>query len=542
MPTYKTPGVYVEEISTLPPSVAEVETAIPAFIGFTEKGLPLLPKRVSSLKEYEDFFGGADPEKDISVIIEQVKEDGREIEKVVDVILKKTSANVLYYAMQLYYANGGGPCYVVSAGLISSGSGADINTYIDAIDASSREDEPTLIVLPDAPFTLPAEQYYKVMDHAIQECTRLGDRFALVDVVVEGDSLNSIQLFRNSITASESRQLKYSAAYFPYLNTELSYIYRYNDRDENDTTFNVLMPANEKNAALLQDAMERAQLAKGKAVNARKNAGKLKRDADGLNADDPTKAAANEAATNAASDATKFEQEATAIEAEVQNLSSTGVTKKRYRDLSDLSKNQIKQKIGELGVRLTPCAAIAGVYASVDKGRGVWKAPANVSLAFVRSTTVSITHDDQRDMNVDVTAGKSVNAIRPFIGKGIMVWGARTLDGNSNEWRYVSVRRFFNMVEESIKKSTYWAVFEPNDRNTWTLVRAMIENYLMLKWRDGALAGAKPDDAYFVRVGLGQTMSPVDVLEGRMIIEIGLAAVRPAEFVILKFSHKMQTT
>jgi uncharacterized protein len=225
----------------------------------------------------------------------------------------------------------------------------------------------------------------------------------------------------------------------------------------------------------------------------------------------------------------------------VQDLNK-GVNKRRYRDLSDLSKNQIKKKIGELGVQLTPCAAIAGVYASVDSARGVWKAPANVSLNFVRSTNMTITQDDQKDMNIDVNAGKSINAIRPFIGKGILVWGARTLDGNSNEWRYVNVRRFFNMVEESIKKSTYWAVFEANDKNTWTLVRAMIENYLILKWREGALAGAKPDDAFFVRVGLGQTMSPIDVLEGRMIIEVGLAAVRPAEFIILKFSHKLQTT
>ena len=143
-------------------------------------------------------------------------------------------------------------------------------------------------------------------------------------------------------------------------------------------------------------------------------------------------------------------------------------------------------------------------------------------------------------MNIDVNAGKSVNAIRPFIGKGILIWGARTLDGNSNEWRYVSVRRFFNMVEESIKKSTYWAVFEPNDRNTWTLVRAMIENYLILKWRDGALAGVKPEQAFYVHVGLGTTMNAVDVLEGRMNIEIGMAVARPAEFIVLKFTQLMQ--
>src|SRR5690606_17988716 len=144
-----------------------------------------------------------------------------------------------------------------------------------------------------------------------------------------------------------------------------------------------------------------------------------------------------------------------------------------------------------------------------------------------------------QDLNVHTT-GKSINAIRSFTGKGILVWGARTLAGNDNEWRYVPVRRFFNMAEESIKKATEQFVFEPNDANTWVRVRAMIENFLILQWRAGALAGAKPEQAFYVRIGLGQTMSAIDVLEGRMNVEIGMAVVRPAEFIILKFSHKMQ--
>src|SRR5699024_9587603 len=125
---------------------------------------------------------------------------------------------------------------------------------------------------------------------------------------------------------------------------------------------------------------------------------------------------------------------------------------------------------------------------------------------------VKITSEDQQDLNVDPNTGKSVNAIREFTGKGTLVWGARTLAGNDNEWRYVPVRRFFNMVEESVKKSTYWAVFEPNDANTWVKVRTMIENYLTQLWRDGALAGAKPDQAFFVKVGLGLTMTQQDIL------------------------------
>ncbi|HET9363314.1 MAG TPA: phage tail sheath C-terminal domain-containing protein, partial [Vicinamibacterales bacterium] len=125
---------------------------------------------------------------------------------------------------------------------------------------------------------------------------------------------------------------------------------------------------------------------------------------------------------------------------------------------------------------------------------------------------------------------------------GTMVWGARTLAGNDNEWRYVSVRRFFNMVEESVKKSTYFAVFEPNDATLWVKVRGMIENYLIDKWREGALAGALPKDAFYVKCGLGTTMSAQDILEGRLHVEIGMAVVRPAEFIVLKFFHKLQTS
>jgi uncharacterized protein len=192
------------------------------------------------------------------------------------------------------------------------------------------------------------------------------------------------------------------------------------------------------------------------------------------------------------------------------------------------------------GTTLPPSAAIAGVYTAVDSDRGVWKAPANVSLNYVIAPSVLMDNYGQEDLNVDVNGGKSINAIRSFVNKGTLVWGARTLAGNDNEWRYISVRRFFNMVEESVKKSTEWAVFEPNDAKTWGKVKGMIENYLYQKWMDGALAGAKFDDAYFVKIGLGLTMTAQDILEGRMIVEIGMAVVRPAEFIILKFSHKLQ--
>ncbi len=188
---------------------------------------------------------------------------------------------------------------------------------------------------------------------------------------------------------------------------------------------------------------------------------------------------------------------------------------------------------------LPPSGAAAGVYASTDRSRGVWKAPANVSLRGVIAPAYKLTDQEQSTLNVHET-GKSINAIRAFTGKGILVWGARTLAGNDNEWRYINVRRFFIFAEESTKKSSEPFVFEANDANTWVRVRAMIENFLTIQWRQGALAGATTKEAFYVKIGLGETMTALDILEGRMIVEIGLAVVRPAEFIILRFSHKMQ--
>jgi len=202
--------------------------------------------------------------------------------------------------------------------------------------------------------------------------------------------------------------------------------------------------------------------------------------------------------------------------------------------------NQAKKAIESKPVVLAPSSAMAGVYGKVDGTSGVWKSPANVGLSFVQEPTIKISDRDQDALNIDSNGGKSINAIRTFTGKGTLVWGARTLDGNSNEWRYISVRRFFNMVEESVKKATERFVFEPNTANTWIRVQAMIENFLNQQWQDGALAGSKPEEAYYVSVGLNKTMSTQDILEGRMVIEVGMAAVRPAEFIVLRFSHKLQ--
>ncbi|MEM7488915.1 MAG: phage tail sheath C-terminal domain-containing protein [Pseudomonadota bacterium] len=186
-----------------------------------------------------------------------------------------------------------------------------------------------------------------------------------------------------------------------------------------------------------------------------------------------------------------------------------------------------------------PSAAMAGLYTMVDNSRGVWKAPANVSVNSVVSPTVNIDHEEQENLNVSTT-GKSINAIRPFVGEGTLVWGARTLDGNSLDWRYVNVRRTMIMIEESIRLASKAYVFEPNTANTWVTIRSMIENFLTSVWKQGGLAGSVPTDAFSVHVGLGDTMTPVDVLEGILRITVLVAVVRPAEFIEITFQQQMQ--
>lgn len=188
---------------------------------------------------------------------------------------------------------------------------------------------------------------------------------------------------------------------------------------------------------------------------------------------------------------------------------------------------------------VAPGALMAGIYTMVDNTRGVWKAPANVSLNSVVRPMVNVSHDDQEDLNVSAQ-GKSINAIRPFVGEGTLVWGARTLDGNSLDWRYINVRRTMIMIEESIRLASKAYVFEPNVANTWVTIKSMIDNFLNSVWKQGGLAGAVPSDAYSVHVGLGDTMTPTDILEGILRVTVLVAVSRPAEFIEVTFQQQMQ--
>ncbi len=188
---------------------------------------------------------------------------------------------------------------------------------------------------------------------------------------------------------------------------------------------------------------------------------------------------------------------------------------------------------------LPPSAAMAGVYAMVDNSINIAKSPANVSVGNVISPVINITNEAQEELNLPLN-GKAVNAIRSFTGKGTIVWGARTLDGNSQDWRYISVRRTMTFLEQSIKIASERYVFEPNTATTWISIKATIENFLNNQWQGGLLAGSTPTDAFSVEIGLGSTMTANDILDGMLKLTVKVAIVRPAEFIVITFQQQQQ--
>ncbi len=182
-------------------------------------------------------------------------------------------------------------------------------------------------------------------------------------------------------------------------------------------------------------------------------------------------------------------------------------------------------------VNIPPSGHRAGVYARTDAARGVHKAPANEPIRGALGLTYKVARDEQGGLN---RAG--VNCIRFFPDAGIRVWGARTLGGDSSEWKYINVRRLFNMIEESIGAGTRWTVFEVNDVITWKAIERDIRAFLTLLWRDGALKGETPEQAFFVKCD-AETNPPEVIDAGRLITEIGVAPVKPAEFIIFRIGQ-----
>jgi phage tail sheath protein FI len=182
-------------------------------------------------------------------------------------------------------------------------------------------------------------------------------------------------------------------------------------------------------------------------------------------------------------------------------------------------------------VSMPPSGHVAGVWARSDAGRGVHKAPANEAIGGVLDVELQVTQEEQELLNP-----VGINAMRAFPARGIRIWGARTLAPADSEWRYLNVRRLLNYLEESIVEGTQWVVFEPNDQRLWQRIIRSVTAFLTLSWRDGALFGARPEDAFFVKCD-AENNPPEVVDAGQVIIDIGVAPVKPAEFVVFRVAQ-----
>jgi len=188
---------------------------------------------------------------------------------------------------------------------------------------------------------------------------------------------------------------------------------------------------------------------------------------------------------------------------------------------------------GDAEVYIPPSGHIAGVWARTDESRGVWKAPANDTIRGCLDLEYATTQNEQAVLNPI-----GINCIRPFGTRGIRIWGARTL-ASDTDWRYINVRRLFNMIESTIAEGTQWAVFEPNDMSLWEGVKRTLNAYLRGLWSAGALFGQSADQAFYVKCD-AETNPPESIDQGLLVVEVGIAPVKPAEFVVFRIAQQKQ--
>jgi phage tail sheath protein FI len=504
-----TPGVAIQELPFNVPTINGVATAIPAFIGPVDTanapdGDPLIGRswRINSLREFKALFGTPSP-SDFEIYVEKrIDTEGALLG--VDVSYQTppernpSGERLLYHALDLYFSNGGGPCYIRP--IDDQGGGASQTEYEQALVALESIDEITLNVVLNT-IGADAANYGALVTESLNSCRRMKDRFTLCDVqnAQPGGSVSNLNIgtpmnnavtseFRDNVMAVAEDILKYGAAYIPYLNTLMPVFYDRNnpttvqihstsqlvtfDAEGNQSGTTDLLPDPTANLAL----------------------------SDAFFQGDPT-------------NTTNIPGEKAIVEAVLALLDKTYVT-------------------------MPPSPAMAGIYARVDRIQGVQVAPANVAVSNVTGPALTITDSEQGVLNVDLTSGKSVNAIRAFTGRGTLVWGSRTLAGNSGDWKFINRRRTALYLEESIGEALEAFVFQPNVPKTWVRVKRMIEGFLLNEWRAGTLSGPTAPDAFDVSIGLGSTMTQQDITDGIMRVLVRVVLPGPAEKIILQFTQK----
>lgn len=510
MPEYLSPGVYIEEVNTGPRPIEGVGTAMAAFIGFAPAGPVNKPVLVTNWSQYVDAFGSLD-------------ESGRRNPHM--------AGTFLSHAVYGYFTNGGGRCYVTRVQL---GNGKDDKPATAQIPSKSSKAIPSLTITPRSN---PERDIQVEVGPATGEAPPEGSftlKVKMGDVEETYENVSFAKKGAKNVVETVNQSSKLVTV------AEASSTGSVTDRAPE--VGNYLIKATPAPKALqvqsnqlIGDASERSGI-EGMEV-----------------AEDVTMVCVPDlmAAYQAgAIDATGVKAVQLAL---INHCERLGDRMAIIDPLPDLTPQQVKQwrekdtnydsmfaalyypwiEInGPDGKPLAvpPCGHMAGVYARNDTERGVHKAPANEVVRGALNPVVAITKGEQDTLNPI-----GVNCIRTFTGRGVRVWGARTLSSDP-AWRYINVRRLFNYVEKSIEGGTQWVVFEPNDPDLWARVRRDVGAFLTGVWRDGMLFGRAPGEAFYVKCD--EELNPPDVRDrGQLVIEIGMAPVKPAEFVIFRFSQ-----
>ncbi|WP_147114392.1 phage tail sheath subtilisin-like domain-containing protein [Tateyamaria sp. syn59] len=502
-----TPGVAVLEQSAFPQSIAGVATAIPAFIGPVENptspdGTTLVGNtwRISSFEDFKFLFGTPTPSTFLIHVDKFVDQEGgllgTDVRYVNQPERVPTGARLLFHGMDHYFANGGGPCHIRPID-----AAATQQDYVDAIRALESIDEITINVILNT-IGANAVNYGALVTASLQSCRRMKDRFTIADVFEArpGGAVDNANPspslaelvtseFRDNVTTVAEDELKYGAAYMPDLNTTMPILFDPDTVDIDDASQLITVDAegNEDGGADLFSGGNDLPLSDGFFQGV---------------IDTVTPANSTPGEKN--------------VEAEVLAL------------------------LGRTSLIMPPSPAMAGIYARTDRQRGVHVTPANVGVNNITGPALAITDAEQGLLNVDPTSGKSVNAIRAFTGRGTLVWGGRTLAGNSGDWKFINRRRTALYLEESIATALEQFVFQPNEPKTWVRANRMISGFLLNEWRAGTLTGPTAPDAFDVTIGLGTTMTQQDIIDGLMRILVRVAIPGPAEKIILQFTQKAQ--
>lgn len=520
MATLSTPGVYVDEVNGFPSSVVPVATAVPAFIGYTPKAefqgesYHNKPQKINSFAEFQAIFMLDNPAPPADVakqynpeyyLVAQKAEPTRGdyinlAGTYYSILPDPSTIYYLYNSVRLFYQNGGGAAYIVSVGGYGPANKkplADpavqvVNPNVSLADLQTglallqNESEPTMYICPEATLLSIADNG-TLMQSMLLQAQTMQTAVCIFDVIGGAcpDPVlytNDIQTFRDNTGNSG---LSYGVSYYPFIGTTIM--------QSNDIDFTNLFGGDTKQLEPL------------------------------LNPPDaPNPAAAQILAM---------------IQAPPSNPMSNSQLQTALLASSQTYTQIINHVLNDANI-LPPSGAMAGVYTVNDNMNGVWRAPANTGIVGAASLPIRLSDSQQANLNVDAISGKSINAIRFFNGQGILIWGARTLDGNSQDWRYVSVRRTMTFLEQSVKFAARAYVFEPNDANTWSAVKSMISSFLTGVWQEGGLQGASAADAFQVAIGLGSTMTADDLLNGFMRVSVMVAVVHPAEFIVITFEQQ----